>query len=441
VLKPQRTNLRDAHLHLAEYGESLGLVALGDCTSIDDVLQKIAAASEVLSPGKWVRAAGLRIQGLAERRPPTAAELHEASDGRCVLARSFDHHAVCVSTKALQAASIDAHTPDPVGGVIVRDGAGNPTGLLLEHACDAVWRAVPPTSDDEYRGWVVAGLDDLSRRGIVEVHDMFARERFVHTLQQLERERVLTTEVWLYATPEHFESVRSACADTPSELVRFAGLKLFADGTLNSRTASMLTDYADPIPGSPRGTPLLNQAEIEADLRKARAAGVGMAVHAIGDAAVRTVLDAVEACGGGTDPSSVPALDAVRIEHAQFVDGADIPRFAQLGVVASPQPCHLLTDIEAIERLMPHRAERAFPLRDLCNAYAQQGMDPAQWVWLGSDAPVVPPDPFDNITAATLRTRGTRPDQPLGGRIAPDQALDEALTWSLMQSRSRTLSP
>ncbi len=441
MLKPQRNNLRDAHLHLAEYGESLGLVALGDCTSIDDVLRKIASASAVLPHGKWVRAAGLRIEGLAERRSPTASELHEASGGRCVLARSFDHHAVCVSTEALKTAAIDTHTPDPVGGVIVRDAAGNPTGLLLEHACNAVWRAVPPTSDEEYRGWVVAALDDLSRRGIVEVHDMFARERFVHTLQQLEHAGVLTTEVRLYATPEHFESVRAACSNTPSELVRFAGLKLFADGTLNSRTASMLTDYADPIPGSPRGTPLLTRTEIEAGLRMARAAGVGMAVHAIGDAAVRTVLDAVEACGGRTDPSGVPSLNAVRIEHAQFIDEADVPRFAQLGVVASPQPCHLLTDIEAIERLMPHRAERAFPLRDLCNAYAEQGMDPARWVWLGSDAPVVPPDPCDNITAATLRTRATSHGQPPGTRIAARQAVDEAFAWSLMQCRRCTLSP
>ena len=167
----------------------------------------------------------------------------------------------------------------------------------------------------------------------------------------------------------------------------------------------------------------------------------GIAVHAIGDGAVRTVLDAVEACAGGTDPGGIPGLNAVRIEHAQFVDETDIPRFARLGVVCSPQPCHLLTDIEAIERLMPHRADRAFPLRDLCNAYTESGTDPAHWVWLGSDAPVVPPDPFDNITAATLRTRAPAQGTPAAARIAPAQALDEAFTWSLMRSRRRTLTP
>lgn len=423
-----QTGTRDAHLHLAEYGESLEMVALGDCASVDAVLQRIAAASNALPMGRWVRAAGMRTEALRERRSPTAAELHDASGGRCVLARSFDHHAMAVSKAVLKLAGIDGATPDPPGGVIPRGAVGQPTGLLLERACDAVWRVVPPVGDDEYRGWVVTALRDLSRRGVVEVHDMLARERLVRVLHALEREGRLNAGVRLYATPEHFEAVRSASAGTRSERIAFAGLKLFADGTLNSRTAFMLTDYAQPLPGSPRGKQLLSREAISASLARARTAGVGLAVHAIGDAAVRTVLDAVESCG--VKARAVPGLDAVRIEHAQFVDHSDVPRFARLGVVASPQPCHLLTDIEAINRLMAHRAGRAFPIRDLVEAYRHAGMDPVDWVWFGSDAPVVPPAPADNVQAAVHRCRANQP----GMVIAREQAVPESLAHALMKS-------
>lgn len=424
--------LRDAHLHLAEYGETLGQAQLGGCVSVGEVLGVIARAAAATPTPRWVRAAGLRIEGLRERRAPTASELDEASGGRCVLARSFDHHAMAVSGAALRAARISRASADPAGGVIVRDGTGEPTGLLLEHACDAVWAALPPADDEEYRGWVVAALDDLSRRGFVEVHDMFARARLVGVLRGLERGGGLRARVRLYATAEHFDAVRGACAALAApdqSLVEFGGLKMFADGTLNSRTAHMLHPFAEPLAHAPCGTALLSRGQIEEGFRRARGAGVGAAVHAIGDAAVRTVLDAVEALG---EPAAEtrPGGRTIRIEHAQFVDGADVGRFPALQVVCSPQPCHLLTDIEAITRLTPGRAGRAFSLKDLCGAYERAGFDPAAWVWLGSDAPVVPPDPFDNITAACGRGRA----DAHGVRIAPEQALEPGVVWGLMRA-------
>lgn len=435
-LSAPTSGLRDAHLHLAEYGESLTLVPLADCRSVAEVCIAISSAAVISPQDRWVRGVGMRIEALAERRAPTAKELHEAGGGRCVIARSFDHHAMAVSTRVLELAGIGAATPDPKGGVIVRSGGerGEPTGLLLESACDLVWRVVPAAGDEEYRGWVVAAIADLSRRGFVEVHDLLSRERLVRVLHTLEREGTLPMHVRLYATPEHFDAVRVACASRASERVRFGGLKLFADGTLNSRTASMLTAFRDPIPGAERGKALLSKDEIATGLMRARAVGAGLAVHAIGDAAVRTVLDAVESCGGGTSRAQAPGLDAARIEHAQFIDEADVPRFPALGVVCSPQPCHLLTDIEAVHRVMPHRAHRAFPWRDVVEGYARAGLDPVDWVWLGSDAPIVPPNPEDNVRAAVLRAREVG-----GPSVAPEQALTAERVRSLMLSRARTL--
>lgn len=431
-----RAGLRDAHLHLAEYGESLSLVDLSRCESVGACLELVARASGSVPRDAWVRGAGLRIEGLRERRAPSAKELDEAGGGRCVLLRSFDHHSVAVSAAALRVAGISRASIDPPGGVIVRGAGGEPTGLLLEHACDAVWKAVPAPSEAEYLGHVRRALGDLSGRGFVEAHDMFAREPLVRALLALEARGELALSMTLYATAEHFDAVRAACAGAKSERVRFGGLKMFADGTLNSRTALMLTDYADPLPGRPRGEALLSVDQIAAGFARALASGCGAAVHAIGDGAVRNVLDALERVGaqGGGGPKGGafgPGREA-RIEHAQFVDEADVARIFRLGAVVSPQPCHLLTDVEAIERRMPHRPHRAFPMADLEYEARGAGLDPASVIWLGSDAPVVPPEPGDNVQAAVHRCRAGD-----SRKIAPEQAIDEGLCWSMMRARLR----
>jgi hypothetical protein len=202
-------------------------------------------------------------------------------------------------------------------------------------------------------------------------------------------------------------------------------MKLFTDGTLNSRTAHMLRPYADPIAEHPCGTPLMSREEIDAAFERARSEGFDVAAHAIGDAAVRGLLDAYEAVGG-----SAHAGFGLRIEHAQFVDEADVPRFARLGIAASMQACHLLTDVEAILRLTPDRAGRAFPVRELADAARASGRAPCELVWLGSDTPVVPPTPADNVQAAVHRRR----DEPGCPAIAPEQAITEDEAWALMSA-------
>ncbi|XOV77281.1 MAG: amidohydrolase family protein [Phycisphaerales bacterium] len=153
----------------------------------------------------------------------------------------------------------------------------------------------------------------------------------------------------------------------------------------------------------------------------------------MGDGAVRALLDAYEAVERqfGEEPGFT-----LRIEHAQFIDEADLPRFARAGkkraVIASLQPCHLLTDMEAIERLVPHRAARSFPLKDLIDAAASAGRDPAEMILLGSDSPIVEPDPADNIQAAVYRRRaGMDADRA----IAPEQAVTREAALGLHRSR------
>jgi len=200
-----------------------------------------------------------------------------------------------------------------------------------------------------------------------------------------------------------------------SDLVVLGGAKVFVDGTLNSRTAWMLEPFADGRPDSPCGTPMMSRAEIDDAVRRCEAAGVPLAAHAIGDAAVRAVLDAIERVG-----ARVPGY---RIEHCELIDAADVPRFARLGVIASVQPCHLLYDIAALRRGLPHRLDRVLPLRELVDS----GLEPGRGLIFGSDVPIVRADPADSIRGAVDR-RG--PDHAPERAVGESQALSASEAWA-----------
>jgi predicted amidohydrolase YtcJ len=176
----------------------------------------------------------------------------------------------------------------------------------------------------------------------------------------------------------------------------------------------MLHDFADPLPDLPRGKALLSVEQIATALSRCADHGLLLAAHAIGDGAVRACLDAAERTGLGRH---------LRIEHAEIVDAADVPRFAALGVTLSVQPCHLLADIEALRRSLPHRLDRVLPLRDVIKS----GLIPGQTLLFGSDAPVVGADPRDSIQAATQRRRAS---MAVDEAIAPDQAIGEREAWA-----------
>ena len=412
-MPPTHHALRDAHLHLAEHGEELSCISLADCASRDEALQRIARAADERDPGSgsWLKAVAARVEAWKDPAWPTAHQLDEAVGGVPVVILSFDHHALVASSAALAASGIIPDTPDPQGGVIERDGR-TPTGLVLEEAAWIVRRAMPAPSERETLEHLRTALADLRLRGFVEVHDMLARPLVARLLLELERDGQLDMHVRLYATRESFDILADQCERWESERVRLAGLKIFTDGTLNSRTASMLHPFEQPRPGFPRGTALMSEQDIADAISHADARGYPIAAHAIGDAAVRRTLDAVERI--------TPGVIGQRIEHAQFIDEADIPRFAELGVVASVQPCHLLTDVEAIHKYAPSRAERAFPLRDLIDSIEGAGYDAADLLWLGSDAPIVPPSPHDNLQASVERRRSGAPEEQA---IAPRQAI------------------
>ncbi len=439
---------REAHAHIAAHGRSLAMVSLAGCSGADDCLAIMKDASRRLSaaqdPG-WLLAIGARVEGWKQRGAgpsgwPTLRELDEATGDRPCAAMSFDHHMVMANSAALRAAGITRDSPDPPGGIIGRDLHSNPDGLALESAAWALWHAAPEPTAAQRRDHVISALKDLARHGFDEVHDMLSEPWLGPLLAELHDSGELPIRAWLYAPLHDIESrVREAPAwSRPT--ITLAGAKIFTDGTLNSRTAWMLCPYQEPQHGLPTGKVVTDPAGIEAAIRATARFGIGLAAHAIGDAAVRAVLDATDRVHGSwsadrhtrTTPFR-PARDrieagvpAVRIEHAEIVDNSDTPRFAELGVVASVQPCHLLADIEALHRYLPHRLDRVLPLRELID----RGCSPGELLWFGSDTPIVRPDPQDSIQAAVHRRRnGT----PRTDAIAYPQAILPNEAWAAFE--------
>ncbi len=427
-----RPPLRDAHLHLAEYGASLNVLDLSGCSSLAECLERMREECQRTRDPAWVIGMAARPSAWPEGRFPYASELDEACEARPAVVRCFDHHSGAGSTAALVAAGLTdgARSPTAEPGVVadmdVRDARA--TGAVRESAYAMLLAAAPQRSDEETERHILRAQAALAGYGIVEAHEMWAVPQVVRALRALEDRGELALRVVLHAVPDHFAEVRRLAHERASEHIEFGGLKLFIDGTLSGRTAHMLDPFREGLPEAPCGTPLVPEVELRRHLAQAGAEGHDVAVHAIGDGAVRRLLNAEEA----TDR----ATGTLRIEHAQFVHPDDVARLPRLAgdrarVIVSPQPMHLLVDIEAIERFVPHAADRAFPMASLVRTYTDAGLDPSAHVCLGSDAPVVRPDPADNVRAAVHRSRLSEPDRV----IAAHEAIDEATALSLCAAR------
>lgn len=431
------TDLREAHVHLAEFGEELSAIDLSTCASLGECLERMARAAAEdagetgVSPVNansdgWIIAVRARVEGWAERRWPTASELHEAANGRPCLVKSFDIHSLVASTRALDVAGIEPDRPatnDPASDLIERDESGRPTGLLLETMAQRMLSAAPAPTRAERREHVRLACENLAQRGYIEAHDMLSRPWLGPILAELDDEGALPVRVLLHPVHEDFDRVIRERPSFERDRVRIGGLKVFTDGTLNSRTAWMLEPFADPRPEAPNGHRMMTDSAGTESIERALACDLPLVAHAIGDAAVRWCLDLIEAHS--------PKHVGHRIEHCEFVDEVDVPRFAALGVIASLQPCHLLPDMEALERLTPHRLDRVLPIREFIESARAAGRDPAELIWFGSDAPVVDPDPEDTMQAAVMRRR---PGMTATRAVAPAQAITREDVLSLFRA-------
>jgi len=413
--------IADAHLHLVDAALAAEQVDLRGLRGPDTVLAALAAADARLrargDTDGWLLGAGWSLDALG--RSPCADDLERVTPGRPVALWSADHHGRWVSATAMRMAAIGVGTTDPPGGRIVRDAHGDATGVLLEEAATLVDPAIPRPGGAVREAAVRRYAATLLALGITTVHDPGEvvpgpdLAGGPELYRRLAAEGLLPLRVVGSIRAEQLEiaiasGFRTGRGETEGRAARYRDgwLKLFTDGSLGSRTAALLAPWEDDDPAGPPavgpiGLLLHEPAELARLAGRAARAGIATQAHAIGDRAVRVALDLLAdlpRVGGATH----------RIEHAQLVARADRERFAALGVVASVQPCHLITDAPAARAAWGGRTEGAFPLSPLARAGGV--------IAFGTDAPVEPPDPWPGIAASVHRVGGD--DRPLAAHHA-----------------------
>jgi predicted amidohydrolase YtcJ len=424
--------LTDAHLHLAEGGVSLDRIDLSATASLDDGLARIAAAHAASTdPEAWLEGHGWQNDRWGVW--PTADDLERVAPGRAVALWAHDHHALWVSRRALDIAGIDAGRGDPDGGIIRRGEDGAATGVLHEGAARIVMDHVPPASAEQYESLIARLARDLIRLGVVAVHDPGALSveeglgRGIAAYRLLDERGDLPIRVHAsirsgqLAAASGMELRSGDPLGPPGGRARFGWLKLFADGTLASRTAALLEpiepEAGRPLPpGTERGIWLTDPDEVAALAGQAAAVGIATQIHAIGDRSCRASLGALE--GKAARTALMP-----RLEHIQLLHPDDRPRFARAGIAASIQPVHVRADAPIARTLWGDRAQtRGYPMRSLIDAGAV--------VAFGTDAPVEPIDPWPGLSLAVTRIDGTWPagSAPFGPdeRVTLEQALRAA---------------
>ncbi len=394
--------LTDAHLHLRHYALSLQKVAC-ETPTLAACLERIRQRAARTPPGTWILGHGWN-QNLWPDLPaggwPDADMLEAAAGGRPAYLTAKSLHAGWANRAALRAAGITASTPEPQGGRIGRDSRGQPDGILFEAAMGLMEAALPaPTSEDIVRA-VQEAQTRLWALGLTGLHDFDRRESFI-ALQTLHQRGDLRLRVLKNLPVEMLDEVlavglRSGFGD---DVLRIGGIKAFADGALGPRTAAMFAPYEGEAEN--RGLALLDAEEIYEFGRKAVRGGLALTIHAIGDRANHEVLEAYQRLRT-LEREAVPPLSTRgplrhRIEHVQVLHPADVSRLGELGVVASMQPIHALSDMETADRYWGERARLSYAWRTQVEAGARLAF--------GSDAPVESPNPFWGLHAALTRRR------------------------------------
>jgi predicted amidohydrolase YtcJ len=403
--------LQDAHGHVLGLGQSLRELDLRESPTFEALVDKVR--ERTTRPGEWIIGRGWDQNRWPVKEWPPAGPLDAAAPEHPVYLTRVDGHAALVNGRALAAADVTRDTADPAGGRLIRDSSGAPAGVLIDNALSLVARRIPRPSRDQLVEQLVLADREMRRVGLTMVHDAGVEPPIVELYRELVGSDRFATRVYVMLTGLQTGNwfVRGPLVD-PRHRLTVRSVKLMADGALGSRGAALLEDYADE-PGN-RGLLVTPADRLYAATRSAAEAGFQPAIHAIGDGANRRVLDIFERVG-----REVPRARDLRLrnEHAQILDGADIPRFAALGVVASMQFTHCTSDMPwAPRRLGDARvAEGAYAWRTLLRSGATLAN--------GSDFPVERPDPLLGFHAAI--TRQDANGQPPGG-WSPDQRLTRA---------------
>jgi len=403
--------LTDGHAHLSSYGflqQSLNLAGTPSLAAAVGQIEEYASSNPHVS---WIQGRGWNQVLWPVKEFPKAADIDPVVTDRPVWLRRIDGHAGWANSRAMEIAGITDDTPDPVGGKIIRDDNGRATGVFIDMAMGLIAGNIEAPDKDDIRNAYSSAFENLLPYGMTGVHDAGVSIEEAEVLISMADDGDLGLRVYamLSGAGNNLDRMEAPLKGYAKDMLDISSVKLYADGALGSRGAAMIEAYSDDPEN--RGLKFFSPEELTGFAHKANHMGFQVGIHAIGDLANRMALDAFESVQGNK-PSSLRN----RIEHSQIITLDDIPRFAELGVIASIQATHATSDMNMAEdRIGPQRIQGGYAWRRL--------LDSGAVLANGSDFPVELANPWHGLYASV--TRQSRAGEPEGGWYA-DQALTRA---------------
>lgn len=419
----------DAHVHLASGGFAKSNVNLVGSKSLQEMQQLIAARVNEAAADEWIVGRGWDHTLWPGQKLPARQDIDAVTNGHPAILVRVDGHIAVANSAALQTAGVTGKTQPPPGGQIDLDPQGRPTGILREGAQGLVFTRVPPPTHEQRRQAAELALAEAGRWGVTSAQDCSSWDDFL-VYEELEHEGKLTLRIseWLtFRDPVDELEQHRAHHPVDDPVLQSSMLKGFMDGSLGSHTAALLAPYADDPANT--GLPQYQPAALDHMAVQRANAGFQMGFHAIGDRAAQMALDAVaaaesspqaHAAAGATSPRDF----RFRIEHNQVIAQAQFAEYRKLGVIASVQPSHLLTDMNwVVARLGAERAKTSYPWK--------QFLDHGVPLAFGTDFPVEAINPFRGVYAAVTRKNeaGTKEFYP-EQKLTIEQALAAYTTGS-----------
>ena len=425
----------DSHLHFIEGGSALASVQLRDAATPEEFTRRIADYAQNIEPGEWITGGTWDHENWGGTLP-LRDWIDEVTPENPVWVYRLDGHMALANSVALELAGVDAQTPDIDGGEIVRDADGLPTGLLKDNAMSYVNNTVPPSGEARLDREVQAAMRYVASNGVTSVHDMAGFESLA-AYRRAKNRGEMTTRIYSVVPLQQWQRLRDEVAanGTGDEWLRIGGLKDFMDGSLGSHTAAFFEPYSDAP--DDRGFLVNEPDDLRERIKGADDAGLHVIVHAIGDRAIRDLLDIYREVADQHGPRD----RRFRIEHAQHIHPDDISRFASQGVIAAMQPYHAIDDGRWAEKVIgAERAQTTYAFRSLIRGGAH--------VAFGSDWYVAPATPLEGIYAAVTRRtldgqhpEGWVPEQKITVEEALRAYTSEAAYASFEEDIKGTLRP
>jgi predicted amidohydrolase YtcJ len=379
----------DCHIHMRSYAKTLEQTELRDVISIKQLQQRLRQTAAKKPADAWITARGFDEEKFREKQLPTRLDLDKAVSSRPVFITRVCGHLSVANTKALELANITRNTASIEDGIVEKDPkTGEPTGILLENAQNLVAMVIPKPNVKELLRIYEKACGKAAEKGLTTVHCIINDPQDVSTLCELHRQNKLKLRVRLMIPVEYLDKVDKFAAIENGK-IKVGSIKIFADGSLGARTAALHKPYMDDK--TTKGVLMYSQEKFEKLLFKVHEKDYQLAIHAIGDKAIESTLDALEK----TLRKKPKKNNRHRIEHASVLNKNLIRRMRKLGIIASVQPHFIVSDFWTVKRLGKRRARWTYALKSLVeNGVVACG---------GSDCPIEPIDPLLGIWAAVAR--------------------------------------